>query len=230
MGDWAFEPTLSGLVREAREPVQRRAVPRISAPTVALHRSAQQRALLDAARALLAETGRPPTFAALAERAGLARPSVYQYFRSAEDLLRAMVEDIFPRWSATVARAMDDAPDDPSRVLAYIRANLELVAEGEHALATALASVGPASAVAEGSRVMHDELLQPLADTLGTLGVRDVTRSAELINAVVNSGSRMIESGAPLEQVWASVEELVTPFVERLALRPATPVGHQTVQ
>ncbi|WP_036965722.1 TetR/AcrR family transcriptional regulator [Promicromonospora kroppenstedtii] len=196
-------------------------MPRISAPTVALHRSAQQRALLDAARSLLAETGRPPTFAALAERAGLARPSVYQYFRSAEDLLRAMVEDVFPRWSATVSREMDRAPDDATRVLAYIRANLELVAEGEHALATALASAGPAGAVAESTRAMHDELLQPLADTLRSLGVHDVARSAELVNAVVNSGSRMIESGAALDQVWASVEEMVAPFVHRLVQQGA---------
>src|SRR5690606_19635538 len=57
------------------------AMPRITAPTVAEHRKAQQRALLDAAREILAETGRPPTFTALAERAGMARPSVYEYFR-----------------------------------------------------------------------------------------------------------------------------------------------------
>jgi len=192
-------------------------VPRISAPTVAEHRAAQMRLLLEAARSLLAETGRPPTFAALAERTGLARPSVYQYFRSADDLLLAMVEDVFPRWSATVARAMDAAPDDRGRVVAYLRANLDLVAQGEHALATALATVGPPSAVMEGSRAMHDELVRPLGEALRALGTRDVARSAELVNAVVNSASRMIESGAPLEEVWSSVEELVTPFLDRLA-------------
>ena len=192
-------------------------MPRISAPTVAEHRAAQMRLLLEAARSLLAETGRPPTFAALAERTGLARPSVYQYFRSADDLLLAMVEDVFPRWSATVARAMDAAPDDRGRVVAYLRANLDLVAQGEHALATALASVGPPSAVMEGSRAMHDELVRPLGEALRALGTRDVARSAELVNAVVNSASRMIESGAPLEEVWSSVEELVTPFLDRLA-------------
>jgi len=192
-------------------------VPRISAPTVAEHRAAQMRLLLEAARSLLAETGRPPTFAALAERTGLARSSVYQYFRSADDLLLAMVEDVFPRWSATVARAMDAAPDDRGRVVAYLRANLDLVAQGEHALATALASVGPPSAVMEGSRAMHDELVRPLGEALRALGTRDVARSAELVNAVVNSASRMIESGAPLEEVWSSVEELVTPFLDRLA-------------
>lgn len=200
-------------------------MPRISAPTVAEHRSAQQRALLDAARAILAETGHPPTFAALAERAGLARPSVYQYFRSADDLLRAMMEDVFPRWSATVASAMDDAPDDPSRVLAYVRANLRLVAEGEHALATALAGAGPAGAVAESMRAMHDELLRPLADTLRSLGVADVASTAALVNAVVNAASRMIESGEPLDRVWASVVELVEPFVERLGERRSLPGG-----
>lgn len=194
-------------------------MPRISAPTVAEHRSAQERALLDAARALLAETGRPPTFAALAERAGLARPSVYQYFRSAEDLLRAMVEDVFPRWSATVARAMDAAPDDATRVLAYLRANLELVAEGEHALATALATVGPSTAVMKSTQVMHDDLLRPLTAALGALGARDVTRAAELVNAVLNAASRMIESGSSIDQVWPTVEDLVTPYVERLGAR-----------
>ena len=192
-------------------------MPRINAPTVAEHRAAQMRLLLEAARSLLAETGRPPTFAALAERTGLARPSVYQYFRSADDLLLAMVEDVFPRWSATVARAMNAAPDDRGRVVAYLRANLDLVAQGEHALATALATVGPPSAVMEGSRAMHDELVRPLGEALRALGTRDVARSAELVNAVVNSASRMIESGAPLEEVWSSVEELVTPFLDRLA-------------
>lgn len=200
-------------------------MPRISAPTLALHRAAQQRALLDAARAILAETGRPPTFAALAERAGLARPSVYQYFQSGEDLVQAMVEDVFPRWSATVAAAMDEAPDDAARVRAYMRTNLELVAEGEHALATALASVGPPGAVMEGSRVMHDELLQPLTRALESLGARDVVRAAELINAVVNTGARMIEAGSPLEETWASVEALVGPYVDVLVREAASAEG-----
>lgn len=199
-------------------------MPRISAPTVAEHRSAQQRALLDAARALLAETSRPPTFTALAERAGLARPSIYQYFRSAEDLLHAMVEDVFPRWAATVAQSMDEAGDDAGRVLAYARTNLELVAEGEHALATALASAGPARAVAEGMKAMHDELLRPLVDTLRSLEVPRPDRAAVLVNAVVNAGARMIESGDALDEVWASVEELLVPFVA--GTRPGGSAAH----
>ncbi len=114
-------------------------MPRIQAPTVAEHRAAQHRALLDAARQILAETGRPPTLARVAARAGLARPSLYQYFRSAEDLLNAVVQDVFPRWSARVTAAMDAATTPADRVLAYVLTNFELITEGEHALATVLA-------------------------------------------------------------------------------------------
>ncbi len=188
-------------------------MPRIQAPTVAEHRAAQHRALLDAAREILAETGRPPTLARVAERAGLARPSLYQYFRSPQDLLNAVVEDVFPRWSARVAAAMDAAPTPADRVLAYVLTNFELITEGEHALATVLAEVAPGETVAEQSRAMHQQLLEPLVEALRHLGVPTVPETAEMINAIVFAGSRLIESGTDLNTTWESARVLLEPFV-----------------
>ncbi|MEV4461388.1 helix-turn-helix domain-containing protein [Microbispora sp. NPDC049633] len=197
-------------------------MPRIQAATVAEHRAAQHRALLDAAREILAETGRPPTLTRVAERAGLARPSLYQYFRSAEDLLNALVEDVFPRWSARVAAAMDAAATPADRVLAYVLTNFELIAEGEHALATVLAEVAPGDTVAEQSRAMHQQLLEPLVEALRGLGVAAVPETAEMINAIVFAGSRLIESGTDLETAWESARALLEPFV-RTADKAAHP-------
>ncbi|MEU8248736.1 TetR/AcrR family transcriptional regulator [Nonomuraea sp. NPDC048916] len=188
-------------------------MPRIQASTVAEHRAAQHRALLDAARALLAETGRPPTLGRVAARAGLARPSLYQYFRSAEDLLNAVVKDVFPRWSARVAAAMDAAANPADRVLAYVLTNFELITEGEHALATVLAEVAPGDTVAEQSRAMHQRLLEPLVVALRELGVPAVPETAEMINAIVFAGSRLIESGTDLETAWHSARALLEPFL-----------------
>jgi AcrR family transcriptional regulator len=188
-------------------------VPRIQAPTVAEHRAAQHRALLDAARQILAETGEPPTLSRVAARAGLARPSLYQYFKSAEDLLNAVVQDVFPRWSARVTAAMDAAPTPADRVLAYVRTNFELITEGEHALATVLAEVAPGDTVAEQSRAMHRQLLEPLAETLRHLGVPTVPETAEMINAIVFAGSRLIESGTDLHTTWETARALLEPFV-----------------
>ena len=58
-------------------------MPRISAPTVAQHRMRQRDALLHAATELLVSGGLSAvTPAAVGAAAGLARPSVYQYFSS----------------------------------------------------------------------------------------------------------------------------------------------------
>ncbi|MDA0637998.1 helix-turn-helix domain containing protein [Nonomuraea sp. MCN248] len=192
-------------------------MPRIRASTVAEHRAAQHRALLDAAREILAETGRPPTLARVAARAGLARPSLYQYFRSSRDLLNAVVEDVFPRWAARVAAAMDAAGSPADRVLAYVLTNFELITEGEHALATVLAEVVPGDTVAEQTRAMHRQLLEPLVEALDGLGVPAVPETAEMINAIVFAGSRLIESGTDLETVWESARALLEPFVRARA-------------
>ncbi|HLU31431.1 MAG TPA: helix-turn-helix domain-containing protein, partial [Acidimicrobiia bacterium] len=62
-------------------------MPRIKAETLAEHRELQRRAVLEAARDLLAETGKAPSLAEVGERAGLARSSMYHYARSRDDLL-----------------------------------------------------------------------------------------------------------------------------------------------
>ncbi|MFC9786743.1 TetR/AcrR family transcriptional regulator [Rhodococcus sp. NPDC127528] len=189
-------------------------MPRISAPTVAEHRAAQQRALLDAARDLLAEgTAEIPGFAEVAARAGLARSSMYQYFKSRQHLLDALIEDSFPRWSARVEREMVAAGAPDRRVLAYVRANLDLVADGEHAIASAISSIAPRERINETSAMMHRQLVAPLTAALAELGASDPVATAELINAVVHAATRQIEAGADVESVQARAAELIGPYV-----------------
>ena len=63
----------------------------------------QRGALLDAARSLLSEGGTEAlTFPALAERTGLARSSVYEYFRSRAAVVEELCAVDFPVWAAEV--------------------------------------------------------------------------------------------------------------------------------
>ena len=67
----------------------------------------QRAGLLDAARSLLSEGGTEAlTFPALAERTGLARSSVYEYFRSRAAVVEELCEVDFPVWAAEVEAAM----------------------------------------------------------------------------------------------------------------------------
>jgi AcrR family transcriptional regulator len=198
-------------------------MPRISAATVAEHRATQQRALLDAAHELLKETAEAPTMAEVAARAGLSRPSVYQYFASRQDLFQALVRDIFPRWTERVTGAMAKSPTNADRVLAYALANVDLVAEGAHAVGSALATLAPGAEMDEQATRMHRQLQEPLIDTLTELGVADPVSLAEMINSVVHAGTRMLESGQTLEQVHSHLRLLLGPFVtEHQAAAAAT--------
>lgn len=170
-------------------------MPKIAAPTVAEHRAAQLRTLLDAARDLIREDGSGLTLAAVAARAGLARSSVYQYFRSREELLDAVVADVVPRWSARITAAVATAASPEDAIVAYARENLLLVAEGEHAVVAALRAEAGREALAQQSAAMHATILVPLVEALEQLGVPDAARSAELVNAVVLAAARQVEAG-----------------------------------
>src|SRR5688572_30544974 len=110
-------------------------MPRINAETLAEHRAQQRRAILDAAKALLADdTAGAPSLAEVGRRTGLARTSLYQYFTSREDLLDAVIADVFPHWSRRIHEGMGQVETSGEKVAAYVRVHLELVAEGENAV------------------------------------------------------------------------------------------------
>ena len=90
-------------------------MPRIRAATVVEHREMQRRALLDAARELVAGGGIAAlTFPALAKATGLARSSVYEYFKSRADVVEALVAHEFPAWIGEVRTAMAGETPPPS--------------------------------------------------------------------------------------------------------------------
>ena len=151
--------------------------------------------------------------AEVAALAGLARPSAYQYYKSRQDLLHALVLDVFPRWTERVEEAMRAQPDPADRILAYVRTNIALVAEGEHAVGNALAAVAPSEALNTQSAIMHSKLLDPLVGTLREMGSEDPAASAELINGIVHTAHKLLESGMSQEAVDARVTEILGPYI-----------------
>lgn len=189
-------------------------MPRIDAPTIAQHRARRRRALLDATRALLAENPHQiPTLAAVAARAGVPRSSLYEYFPSRRELLLELTQEVLPNWSRQVTAAMAAADSPGEQVLAYAVANLRLVAEGEHALATTLIQSVPGELVNTSTQQMHDQMSGPLIAALTELGLPDPAVTANLINSIVYTASRMIEEGAKVADVEVRVRELLTPFL-----------------
>ncbi len=90
---------------------------------------------------LLSEGGTDAlTFPALAERTGLARSSVYEYFRSRAAVVEELCAVDFPVWAAEVETAMAGAETPEAKVEAYVRRQLELVGDRRHRAVVAISA------------------------------------------------------------------------------------------
>jgi AcrR family transcriptional regulator len=189
-------------------------MPKISEPTVAEHRAARRAALLDAAADLLAEDPtRRPGLGAVAERAGLSRPSAYHYFSSVDDLLVALVERTFPRWERRFDEALSQAGTPEETVRAFVRESLRLVADGEHALARTLATVAPGERLDQRVAALNHRLLQPVVAALAALGVTEPEPTARLLRSLVLTAGREVESSGDAAPATTRVLALVDPFL-----------------
>jgi AcrR family transcriptional regulator len=172
-------------------------VPRIRAASVAEHRSMQRAALLDAARSLLSEGGTEAlTFPALAERTGLARSSVYEYFRSRAAVVEELCEVDFPVWAAEVEAAMAAAEGPEAKVEAYVRRQLELVGDQRHRAVVAISASELDAGAREKIRAAHGALVGVIVDVLGEMGHAEPRLAAMMLQGVVDSAVRRIELGA----------------------------------
>jgi len=172
-------------------------VPRIRAASVAEHRSMQRAALLDAARSLLSEGGTEAlTFPALAERTGLARSSVYEYFRSRAAVVEELCEVDFPVWAAEVEVAMAAADGAEAKVEAYVRRQLALVGDRRHRAVVAISASELDAGAREKIRAAHGGLVAMIGAALAELGHAEPRLAAMLLQGVVDAAVRRIELGA----------------------------------
>ena len=155
--------------------------------------------------------GTPPDIADLTARAGMTRSNFYTYFPSRAELVVAVAEDLMPRWIATVTEAVRAAGGGHAGVVAYVHTTLDLVAEGEHAILTALAAQLPDGPARDRLHRMHGEMTAPLRESLTELSAADPALTTELVMAVTFKASEIVEAGRPLSEVLPAVDALLAP-------------------
>jgi AcrR family transcriptional regulator len=172
-------------------------MPRIEAPTLALHRDQRKASLLEAGHELLSSGGpRSVTMAAVASRAGLSRPAVYEYFASTEDLLGAVLMERMVLWTHDVTDALGQAIGPEEKVRTYVEVSLRLIAEGSHEMIAVLsAETLPASVRAQLGE-LHAALAAPLADAVHELGGGESDLTTRFVQGVVEAAARRVPSGA----------------------------------
>ncbi|MEV5773048.1 helix-turn-helix domain-containing protein [Streptomyces antimycoticus] len=174
----------------------------------------QRAALLEAARTLLSEGGTEAlTFTALAERTGLARSSVYEYFRSRAAVVEELCAVDFPVWAAEVEAAMERADGPEAKIEAYVRRQLALVGDRRHRAVVAISAGELDSGAREKIRAAHGGLIAMVVEALASFGHEQPRLSAVLLQGVVDAAVRRIELGA------AEDPERITEAAVTMALR-----------
>lgn len=185
-------------------------MPKISAATVPEHRAAQRAALLTATEQLLSEVGiAGVTPKSVAERAGLARSSYYEYFGSRDDVLTAVALAAFERWLAEIEAALAAAPD-ADRLRTYVVATMRMTADGKHDLATTLQQADLAPSRFDDIMALHASLLTPVVSLLRELDVPDVESHAALVQGLLDSGVRLVTHGVDPDAAAAMITRVLS--------------------
>ncbi|MFI9364712.1 TetR/AcrR family transcriptional regulator [Kitasatospora sp. NPDC053057] len=188
---------------------------------MAEHRQLQRAALLDAARTLLIEGGMEAlTFPSLAARTGLARSSVYEYFRSRAAVVEALCEVDFPLWAAEIEAGMASCDTAAGRIEAYVRGQLALAGDPRHRAVMAISAVELDEAARERIRAAHAGLVGLVVQALEDLGHEQPRLAAALLQGVVEAAVRRAEQFAAGDRVGCPVEsaEAVADAAVALAL------------
>lgn len=177
-------------------------MPKIAAPTVAEHRAQRRDVLVSAARELLIEGGYGAlSFSALAARTGLARPTIYTYFRSKDDLVVALCEAEFPLVAAEIERAVGRESTPRGQVAAFIRAQLRVAQQRRYRIAHALANA-PLSDVVRGQiMAMHNDLMPSAVPLFTRAGHPQPALAALLLQGLINAAVMAIDAGEPARRV-----------------------------
>ena len=175
-------------------------MPRIETQTLAEHRDWRRNQLIEAAASIALESGGAAiTVAAVAQRAGLSRTSVYEYFGSGSELVADLVIDELNSFAETLNAAVADCVDAQCIVTCWVKGALTYIADGRHLLAKALnaTSLPQERAAAIGSA--HRGLLAPLVSGLSAMGVKDTQRALLFIQAITDASTKRIEAGHDAE-------------------------------
>jgi AcrR family transcriptional regulator len=175
-------------------------MPRIETETLAQHRDWRRNQLIEAAASIAIESGGAAvTVAAVAQRAGLSRTSVYEYFGSSADLIADLVLEELKNFAQYLQEAVADTDQPLASIEAWIQSALTYIADGRHLLAKALnaTSLPQERTAAIGSA--HRALLAPLVTGLSAMGVKDTQRALVFIQAITDASTKRIESGHDAE-------------------------------
>ena len=170
--------------------------PKIQAETVVEQRQLRQRQLIDAALTIALESGASSiTVAAVAEKAGMARSSIYEYFSSSADLVADLVMEELVLYQNRLAKAVIGTSDPYKYVELWIAEALQYVVDGRHMLIKSLNMASIPEFRRDEISQGHRNLMVTISSPLQEMGLKDIRAAMSYLQNIIEAASVRIESG-----------------------------------
>lgn len=172
-------------------------MPKINTSNLVEQREWRRSQLISAAAAIALESGSEAiTVSAVAQRAGLARTSVYEYFGSSAELIADLILEELSLFTSILVDAVEPANSSEEAIANWINSALLYIADGRHFLAKALSATSlPVNRSAEIGAA-HRALLAPLSSALIEIGINDLNYALTMIQSLTDAATKRIENGS----------------------------------
>ena len=174
--------------------------PKIQAATIVEQRAMRQRQLIDAALAIALESGAASiTVGAVAQRAGLARSSIYEYFSSSADLIADLVIEELALYQKRLSQAVVGTQDPYQHIELWIAEALQYVVDGRHMLIKSLNAATIPEFRRDEISQGHRNLMTTISAPLQEIGLTDIRGAMSYLQNTIEAASVRIESGNDAE-------------------------------
>jgi AcrR family transcriptional regulator len=175
----------------------------------------RQEAILHAALELISEQGSEAvSMAVLAEKTGLSRPAIYQYFASREHILAELVINEMADLSNAIDRLVEGLEDPMERVRVWIHYCLAHLASSQHAAIRKISMDSLPDDQRGVVRALHAYFTTTLVSPLGDLGIADAPALAGMIFGSVGASAERITAGADFVAEASALEKFVVSGIE----------------
>ena len=193
--------------------------PKIQAATIVEQRAMRQRQLIDAALAIALESGAADiTVSAVAQRAGLARSSIYEYFSSSADLIADLVIEELALYQKRLSQAVIGTQDPYQHIELWIAEALQYVVDGRHMLIKSLNAATIPEFRRDEISQGHRNLMATISVPLQEMGLPDIRGAMSYLQNTIEAASVRIESGSDAEIEIRSAQIYAIAGLRALAL------------
>jgi AcrR family transcriptional regulator len=167
----------------------------------------RQESILDAAMILMSEGGQEAvSMASLANKTGLSRPAIYQYFASKEHVLGELVINEMADLSNELERLVSGVQDPEEQIRLWVHYCLAHLSSANHRIVREISIENLPQDQRGMLRAMHGYFMAVLLSPLGQLGIQDPSSVSNLIFGTVASAAKRIDHGSDFSKEASVLE------------------------